>query len=948
MKINRNKDFDSTLNLPKETISIISDLIKKEKYFLNSIQDYKKYNNAIEKNKLNGKNYNLASIPFEINDKSTPTQLINSIYKDIYIRHQIMMGNIITHHISFIEKGSTNNEKVNGLKLKEQVKYKNIKEDELKDTTKNIIHEIKKMGVVSNYNNNIESSFDENTEERVVENFFKSYKNGNIYKQIRPVHWCTKCKSEISQSDVIIQKARKNNVYIKYRIKNCGEIYEAINPNEEMYFIVATIRPWVLESSDSIVACKNMEYSIVNVTENNKSIYYIIASECVDTVMENAFFLRYNIIKKIDASKLQNIICYNPLDENREVKLIYSTREKIMINDNDFTGINVVSNTHTYIDYLIELENNIDNLKSIIDGEGNVYPSTIKFNGKFYKDVQKDVVDYLKEKGLILSVMPITTSINKCSTCKTELVYKIANEWYIKRDNEVKDELKNAISNIKNVLKIQDNSLKNNVFDMLDKISLKDELKISVNKKIGIPIPMFFCADCGKYLSGDKYFEIIRDCIGKNGISSLYNMTPDQILGKEIVCECGSNFFFKDDGVFNNTFILSSMQFLSKSEQQKSDANICIASSKEFLKQVYSLSYNKTGVENLSKLDLILVHSGINENIKIVTIPIFFDKYDENSLSDLITQNIGINDVVKKYSTDVLRLWAMSVFNENNVKLEEQDIVKINSDYLNIRRCLKYILSNLYDFIPVRNYIEINDRTDLDKYIYTKLYDLNVNIDLWYEDGMYNKVYKEVFNFCKNFLTRDYFSTLKYRLYILSEDDKIRRSTQSTLHDILNALVLWLSPVIPFTIEEIWPFVWNKNNDEQINVLMYRNELKEYDFRDVIDKWDKIFDFKRKITRYIENAKKDKVIENTFQANVLLQTTPKSVEFINDNKDEIVRALNISEIEAEESNKRSVKITKTTAQMCPRCRNYTDSIGKLLEYRYLCEDCAKILVSKKS
>ena len=99
---------------------------------------------------------------------------------------------------------------------------------------------------------------------------------------------------------------------------------------------------------------------------------------------------------------------------------------------------------------------------------------------------------------------------------------------------------------------------------------------------------------------------------------------------------------------------------------------------------------------------------------------------------------------------------------------------------------------------------------------------------------------------------------IKYRLYVLDTDNPVRRSTQSTLYDILNSLVIWLAPIIPFTIEEIWPFVWNKNDEEQINVLMYRNELKEYNFSDVIEKWDKIFEFKRKLIKYIEEAKKEK------------------------------------------------------------------------------------------
>ena len=219
-----------------------------------------------------------------------------------------------------------------------------------------------------------------------------------------------------------------------------------------------------------------------------------------------------------------------------------------------------------------------------------------------------------------------------------------------------------------------------------------------------------------------------------------------------------------------------------------------------------------------------------------------------------------------------------------------------------------------------------------------QIYDAYNNLEL-------KKVYDLLTKICKNELCAKYFEAIKYRLYVLKQDSKKRRSTQSTMYDILMYLVIFFAPILPFTLEEIWQYIWHKDANEEQNILVFRQPLvrEEIDTTKETEKWDRIFRIINVARKQINKAKNDKIIKNSLEAMVTMNVKKENKEFIDKNFDDIYLSLNISELKVVESEEESVEVTKHEGVQCAMCHQYSIYIGRDLKYRYICPRCAEVM-----
>ena len=245
--------------------------------------------------------------------------------------------------------------------------------------------------------------------------------------------------------------------------------------------------------------------------------------------------------------------------------------------------------------------------------------------------------------------------------------------------------------------------------------------------------------------------------------------------------------------------------------------------------------------------------------------------------------------------------------------------------------------------------IPIEKRDDLDKYMYVKLLAMKKEVDENYNNLDLYKVYLNVLKYCSQTLCNEYFNVIKYRLYVLNANDIKRKSTQSTLYEIFMTLLNFIEPILPFTFEETWSYIWHSNTEEENNLLLYRNKLKQIniqDYESCVKKWNNIFFIINKINLQIKKEMLNKKIKNSLQAKVILGVNARTKEFIDNNHEDFLRALNVSVLETEIADKSHITIAVADGIECKRCRNYSLDIGKDIKYRHLCPVCAKIMNEK--
>lgn len=283
---------------------------------------------------------------------------------------------------------------------------------------------------------------------------------------------------------------------------------------------------------------------------------------------------------------------------------------------------------------------------------------------------------------------------------------------------------------------------------------------------------------------------------------------------------------------------------------------------------------------------------------------------------------------------------------EERATLSKSSVLYINKIYKQIRRTLKFLLSNLYDFNPNKDMVSIEKRDDLDKYMYVKLLAMKKEVDENYNNLDLYKVYLNVLKYCNQTLCNEYFNVIKFRLYVLNANDVKRKSTQSTLYEVFMTLLNFIEPILPFTFEETWSYIWHSNTEEENNLLLYRNKLKQINIQDyegAIKRWNNIFFIINKVNVQIKKEILNKKIKNSLQAKVTLGVNARTKEFIDNNHEDFLRALNVSVLVTEVSDKSHITIDVADGVECKRCRNYSLDIGKDIKYRHLCPVCAKIM-----
>ncbi|MCK5236811.1 MAG: class I tRNA ligase family protein, partial [Deltaproteobacteria bacterium] len=314
---------------------------------------------------------------------------------------------------------------------------------------------------------------------------------------------------------------------------------------------------------------------------------------------------------------------------------------------------------------------------------------------------------------------------------------------------------------------------------------------------------------------------------------------------------------------------------------------------------------------------------------------------------------ISPDDVIKKYGAEVLRLWVASEDYRDDIRISDEILKRLSEAYRRIRNTLRYILGNLSDFDPAKDMVAYSELTELDRLTLSKLSALNERVRTAYDEFEFHVIYHSVHNFCSVDLSSFYLDILKDRLYTAKKDSNSRRAAQTTIYHILDHLVRLLSPVLVFTTEEAWDFMPDRDA-ESVHLSGFLEPDKEWQDKELDEKWAKIHDLKTDISRAIELSRKDKVIGHSLDARVSIEVPSELSAFVEEVVSTLKEILIVSSVEitsglddkyAESSVMEGlkVKVTKAEGEKCERCWKIEPSVGENKEHTTICGSCVEAI-----
>ena len=919
------KDYSSTLNLPKTDFPMRGNLPTKEPETLKAVFENGLYEKILKKNEGH-KHFVLHDGPPYANGEIHAGHALNKILKDTIVRYKAMKGfyapfipGYDTHGMptekKAIEKLGLDRSKIPVTKFRDTCRefttnYKDIQTEGFK-----------RLGVLGDWTHPY-ITYDHATEARQIGVFGDMYKKGYIYKGLKPVYWCTDCETALAEAEIEYKDVTGESIYVKFPVEDSKGLFD----KKDTYMVIWTTTPWTLPGNMGITIGADYEYSMVELKENKEDAKLerlIIATELVEKVMKLAEIEDYKTVQTFKGSELEGVLCKHPfLDRMSRVVLGSETTVNVTLDEG--TGAVHTAPAYGKEDYLQGLKDKLGMVVAV-DDKGKQTAEAGEFAGQFYAKSNKTITAWLDENGYLLKSVKIEHSYPHCWRCKKPIIFRATPQWFASVDGFRDDVLKA----IKTVTWHPDWGEDR----MSEMIKGRNDWCISRQRTWGVPLPIFYCKDCGEPYVTEESIKKIQEVVRTEGTNAWWAKEAKDLVPEDAKCpKCGCTEFKKETDIMD-------VWFDSGSTHQ----SVLVERGLDYPADLYLEGNDQYRGWFQSSLLTSVAVNGIAPYKEVLCCGFVVDGQGRK-MSKSLGNGVSPIDVSNKFGADILRLWALSSDYSMDVNLSDDILKGISDVYRKIRNTARYILGNTYDYDP-ENPVAYEDLQEIDKWALTRLNKLIKDCTKDYDTYSFGNCYHDVNQFCVVDMSSFYLDIIKDRLYTEKADSVARRAAQTTMYYILDALVKILTPMISFTAEEIWSAMnhTEKENVESPMLADYPVSNDEWDNKEIAEKWEKIIKVKNIVAKDLELARAEKTIGNSLDAKVTIYAEGEEYKFLKENEELIKLVLIVSGLEIQENNRKQeeklgVKVEHATGEKCERCWMYNDHIED-----GLCPRCKKVL-----
>lgn len=919
------KDYSSTLNLPKTDFPMRGNLPTKEPETLKAVFENGLYEKILKKNEGH-KHFVLHDGPPYANGEIHAGHALNKILKDTIVRYKAMKGfyapfipGYDTHGMptekKAIEKLGLDRSKIPVTKFRDTCRefttnYKDIQTEGFK-----------RLGVLGDWAHPY-ITYEHATEARQIGVFGDMYKKGYIYKGLKPVYWCTDCETALAEAEIEYKDVTGESIYVKFPVEDSKGLFD----KKDTYMVIWTTTPWTLPGNMGITIGADYEYSMVELKENKEDAKLerlIIATELVEKVMKLAEVEDYKTVQTFKGSELEGVLCKHPfLDRMSRVVLGSETTVNVTLDEG--TGAVHTAPAYGKEDYLQGLKDKLGMVVAV-DDKGKQTAEAGEFAGQFYAKSNKTITAWLDENGYLLKAVKIEHSYPHCWRCKKPIIFRATPQWFASVDGFRDDVLKA----IKTVTWHPDWGEDR----MSEMIKGRNDWCISRQRTWGVPLPIFYCKDCGEPYVTEESIKKIQEVVRTEGTNAWWAKEAKDLVPEGAKCpKCGCTEFKKETDIMD-------VWFDSGSTHQ----SVLVERGLDYPADLYLEGNDQYRGWFQSSLLTSVAVNGIAPYKEVLCCGFVVDGQGRK-MSKSLGNGVSPIDVSKKFGADILRLWALSSDYSMDVNLSDDILKGISDVYRKIRNTARYILGNTYDYDPEKP-VAYEDLQEIDKWALTRLNKLIKDCTKDYDTYSFGNCYHDVNQFCVVDMSSFYLDIIKDRLYTEKADSVARRAAQTTMYYILDALVKILTPMISFTAEEIWSAMnhTEKENVESPMLADYPVSNDEWDNKEIAEKWEKIIKVKNIVAKDLELARAEKTIGNSLDAKVTIYAEGEEYKFLKENEELIKLVLIVSGLEIQENNRKQeeklgVKVEHATGEKCERCWMYNDHLED-----GLCPRCKEVL-----
>jgi len=912
------KDYNKTINLPQTDFPMRASLAQREPNFLKIWQEHKTYEKLQKLTEGRPLKVLHDGPPFSNGNIHMGTAM-NKILKDFINRYNSMAG----FHSPYIPGWDNHGMPIESAIIKmNKLDRKKMTIPEFRNACKEFaqkyvniqMDQFVRLGVLGDWEHPY-LTMDPSFEAREVKVFGEMYKKGYIYKGLKPVYWCPHDETALAEAEIEYQDDPVTTVFVKFQMNDdLGKLGHL--DHSKLYFLIWTTTIWTLPGNLAIVLHPSESYAIVKTGSGEM---YILAEVLVDTVMAKGGVTDYEIVERHPGNFFENMLATHPFlpKTSRLLLADYVTMDSGTGCVHTAPGFGA-DDYQTCRRYGMEMVVPVDDRGRHTDYAG-------KYAGMTTDESNPVILEDMRQSGALFAAEDIVHSYPHCWRCKNPIIFRATPQWFCSVD-AFKEEAVAACRDVTWLPAWGGERIAGMIRERADWC-------ISRQRHWGLPIPVFYCKDCGKPVCTDETIEKVSEVFGAEGSNAWYEKDVVDLLPKGFKCpHCGGVHFTRETDTLDGWFDSGSSHFAVMEDKIEWPADIYLEGADQYRGWFQSSLLTAVGAKGQgAPYKTVLTHGWVVDG-------------EGKAMHKSLGNSVDPNDMVKEYGADIVRLWVASSDYHADVRASKEIFKQLSEAYRKIRNTARYILGNLDGFDP-KDMVSPEEMTELDRWAVTRLNALIEKSIKGYEDFEFHIVYQAIRNFCVVDMSNFYLDVIKDRLYCEDRTGVLRRSAQSAMYMILDAMVRLLAPILSFTADEIWHAMAHKDTDEEENVAFnaMAKPFTAYALDDAaMARWDELVALRDQVNLALEEARGAKLIGKPLEACVQL-TLPAEQKAVYEPQKELLKTLFIVSDVTFAEGEFGVKVVKAEGEKCERCWAYTGDVGSDPELPGLCARCAAVV-----
>ncbi len=925
--------YKNTLNLPQTAFPMRGDLARREPSLLAQWQQNDLYN-KIRQQQAGKATFILHDGPPYANGDIHIGHAVNKIIKDFIIKAQTLHGKDAPYvpgwdcHGLPVELAVEKRDGKAGKKVDADA-FRQACRDYAAAQVRGQKMDFQRLGVLGDWDKPY-LTMEYRTEAEIIRALGQIIANGHLEKGVKPVHWCTDCGSALAEAEV--EYMDRNSFAIDVRFELLDE--EALmsrchhapdhSGHGKISVVIWTTTPWTLPANQAVCLHPDFDYVVVQCEGEHGQERLIIAEGLLKDCMLRYNIEHYHVIGYCQGKELAGLGLQHPFYP-REVPIIVGNHVTLEAG----TGAVHTAPGHGQEDYVMGKQYRLP-IDNPVGGDGRFLPNTPIFAGEFVLDANQKVIDLLLAKGKLLREQRLRHSYPHCWRHKTPIIFRATPQWFISLDkNGLRQQALDAIDQVQWLPDWGKERIKGMVAN-------RPDWCISRQRNWGVPIPLFVHKKTGAlHPDTPALLAKVADAVEQRGIDAWFNLQPSALLGEQAgdydkVSDTLDVWF--DSGVTHASV-------LAKWPQLALPADLYLEGSDQHRGWFQSSLLTAVAMNGKAPFKTVLTH-GFTVDAKGM------------KMSKSKGNVVAPQPIIKTLGADILRLWVAATDYRTEMTVSDEIINRIADAYRRFRNTARFLLANIHDFSPEHHALPYDQLLALDRWAIGRAYQLQQELIQAYDQYAFHLVYQKLYHFCVVDLGGWYLDIIKDRQYTCQTDSIARRSAQTALYHIVEALVRWLAPVLSFTSEEIWqhlPAI--KSRASSVFLAEWYQGLtplavdsdKNFAF------WNNVLQLRLAISKELEKLRVAEIIGSSLDAEVVLYCDEPLLSQLQSLGDELRFVFITSQASVFPSAQRPadavvadncwLNVKACEHAKCVRCWHHRADVGQYSEHPELCGRC---------